>query len=254
MFDQFSRYMICYSLIHNYFFWRHGHGPAPTLAALQRAVEASPRQTAGLVASLKAGRLVIAEPAASDLRIRLLRPSAEMIGEIGRSVLAFVVAADRLDGVGAAGDRLTGEADALGDLLYRSAAHVRTHGTLIHPFPRVLFFAMRDCGYLLLCKVMQAHYGQTVPQAAPGPHLSYRALAEALQVSPAHIGNLLGEAAREGWFVIGGRGKLEAIDPTLVEEFELWSSTQMAHYRWLGNQTLTFLAAPLSLGANDRRG
>lgn len=240
LFDQFTRYVTCYVLIHNYYAWRHGGGPLPTLSLLQPAVEASPRQTAGFITSLKAGRLVLVESAPGDRRSKLLRPAPEMIQEIGRAGLAFTTARAALEGGGdGLVERLTRDPDALGDLVYRSAAHVLVHGTLIHPFPRVFFFARRDCGYLLLCAVMGAHYQE---QAGAGATLlSYRALAERLQVSAAHVGNLLGEAERNGWFAIGSRGRLAGIDPGLVDEFELWAASQIVHYGDCALQTAAFL-------------
>ncbi|TCT08053.1 hypothetical protein [Aquabacter spiritensis] len=231
--------MICYILIHNYYFWRNASGPAPTLTALQHRVTASPRQTAGLVAALKVGRLVTAESSDDDGRIKRLRPAPAMIARIGRSVRAFVDAAEALDGADGTFARFA-EPDALGDLMFRSAAHVLAHGTLIHPFPRILAFAARDCGYLVLCTVMRAHYAEMRAEAVP--RLSQRALAARLQVSPAHIGNLLGEADRGGWLTIGPRGRLTAIDPTLVAEFEHWASCQMAHFRRLAGESASFLA------------
>lgn len=233
LFNQFARYMICYMLIHNYFAWRLGAGPPPTLAALQRVVPSSPRQTAGFVAALKAGRLVSAEDAAEDRRIRLLRPAEAVIRAIGRSGLGFITAAEWLECAGTSlSSRLMTWPDTQGELLYRSAAFVLVHGTLIDPFPRILGFARRDCGYLVLCTVMQAHYAAANGRA-PDVALTQKALARRFRVSPAHVGNLLGEAHAEGWFQVGAPGQLKAIDPTLVTEFERWAAWQMAHYRTL---------------------
>lgn len=229
LFDQFTRYLTCYILIHNYYAWRQGGGPLPTLSLLQPAVEASPRQTAGFITSLKAGRLVLVESAPGDRRNKLLRPGVDMIMEIGRSAQAFVAAAEALEGGQGLADRLAEDPDALGTLIYHSAAHVLAHGTLIHPFPRILSFARRDCGYLLLCTVMGAHY-EALAGGEGLPLLSYRALAERLQVSAAHVGNLLGEAERNGWFAVGARGRLASIDDSLVDEFELWAACQMTHF------------------------
>lgn len=241
--DQLGRYLVAYLLIHNYYAWRYAGGPAPTLSALQRAAAASDRHTAGLVAAFKAGRLVQVEPGA-DRRVRHLRPAPAMINAIGRSVRGFVAAAEKLSGEKSAmSGLLEDNPDIQGDLLRRSAASVLQSGTLIHPFPRVLHFARRDCGYLLLCAVMCAHYAEAGRHGAPAISLSLRALAERFQVSPAHVGNLLGEAQREGWFATGPRGRLAAIDQSLIAEFELWSSWQMAHYLALAAETVAFFAA-----------
>lgn len=234
LFNQFARYMICYMLIHNYFAWRLGAGPPPTLAALQRVVPSSPRQTAGFVAALKAGRLVSGEDMAQDRRIRLLRPADTVIRAVGRSGLGFIIAAEQLEGDDTAlSRRLDERPEAQGDLLYRSAAFVLTHGTLIDPFPRILGFARRDCGYLVLCAVMMAHYEAAADRGAATLPLTQKALAERFRVSPAHVGNLLGEAQEAGWFRVEAPGRLQEMDPTLVQEFERWAAWQMAHYRML---------------------
>ncbi|MEW6123121.1 MAG: hypothetical protein AB1698_10955 [Pseudomonadota bacterium] len=231
LFNQFARYMVCYMLIHNYYAWRLGGGPPPTLAVLQRSVPSSPRQAAGFIAALKAGRLVEAMAMPEDRRTKLLRPEEAVIRAVGRSGFGFIVAAEHLEGRGAPlAERLAAQPEALGELLYRSAAFVRAHGTLIDPFPRILTFARRDCGYLVLCAVMGAHYESAAEHA---PSLSLKALAERFRISPAHVGNLLQEAQGEGWFRIGPRGRLKEMDHGLVDEFERWASWQMAHYRTL---------------------
>lgn len=244
LFDQFDRYVACYLLIHNYYAWRHAGGPPPTLSLLQRFTPSSERQTAGLIAALKAGRLVLAEPDPGNRRVRHLRPAPAVIEEVGRSFRFFAAAADAAEG------RPPGQAallerqpDALGDMIRRSAAYVLAHGTLIHPFPRVLHFAKRDCGYLLLVAILGAHYAQTLPGAPPAAPLSYRALAQRFQVSPAHIGNLLGEAQQRQWFSTGAGGRLLTISATLVEEFEQWGSWQMVHCAALAEETKAFFAA-----------
>ncbi|ACL62045.1 conserved hypothetical protein [Methylobacterium nodulans ORS 2060] len=242
-FDQMRRYIVCYMLIHNYYAWQHGEGPPPTLSALQRVAGSSARQTAGLVAALKAGHLILAEPDPDDRRIRHLRPAREMIEEIGRSARLFVAAADRLEvpSQNRAALLVTDE-HALGDVLRRSAAYVLAHGTLIHPFPRILHFAGRDCGYLLLNAVLCAHYAQNLPGASPPVALSYRTLARRFQVSPAHIGNLLGEAERRGWFATGPSGRLVTMSEDFADEFECWASWQMVHFSGLAAETTAFLA------------
>jgi len=228
LFDQIDRYIVSYMLIHNYYCWRNAGGPAPTLSALQRIVGTSARHTAGLVAAMKIGHLILSERPTDDRRIQHLRPAPAMVREIGRSVLLFVAAADEIEGH--PGNRMLEDVSALGDLLHRSAAYVLRHGTLIHPFPRIFHFAKRDCGYLILTAVLDAHYRQAFPGEDAAASLSYRALARRFQVSPAHIGNLLSEAEHHGWFATGPGGRLAAIDMALVTEFEQWASWQMIHY------------------------
>lgn len=239
LFDQLGRYFVCYMLIHNYYAWRHGGGPAPTLAALQRVAGSSERRTAGLVAALKAGQFVSVEDDPADRWQKLLRPAPAMVMEIGRSVRLFIVALDAVDGRPPAHAAQFGDADRLGDVLQRSAAQVLAHGTLLHGFSTVLHFAERDCGYPLLCAVMGAHYAATLPGAPAGVPLTMRALAQRFQVSPAHIGNLLGEAERRGWLSIAA-SRL-TVSAALVDEFEAWAAAQMAHYGELAGETRKLL-------------
>ena len=238
LFDQLGRYLVCYMLIHNYYAWRHAGGGAPTLAALQRVAGSSERQTAGLIAALKAGQFVIVEDDPTDRRQKLLRPAPAMVAEIGRSVRLCIAAMDAIDGHPPERAALFSHADRLGDVLQRSAAHVLANGTLLHGFPTVLHFAGRDCGYPLLSAVMGAHYAATVPGAPPAVPLTVRSLAQRFQVSPAHIGNLLGEAEREGWFSLGASGP--DVSAALVDEFEAWAAGQMAHYGELAGETRKF--------------
>lgn len=243
LFDQMDRYVVCYMLIHNYYAWRHAEGPSPTLSLLQQRAGSSARQTAGLVSAMRSGRLVFSHPTPGQRRGRHLQPSPAMIEEIGRSIRLFVAATDAITGRCPGRAVLLGQdEDALGDVIRRSADFVLAHGTLIHPFPRVLHFAKRDCGYLALAAVLGAHYARIVPGAPPAASLSYRSLAQRLQVSPAHVGNLLGEAHRHGWFTTGEGGRLLAISDDFVDEFEQWASWQMAHYAALAEETNAFFA------------
>lgn len=246
LFDQIGRYVVCYMLIHNYYAWIAGAGTAPTLTALQKVCGVSARQAAGFVAALKSGRLIITEPSPDDRRVKHLRPAPPMIAEIGRSARLFIAASDGLGGKG--GGRATLLADnhdLLGDVIRRSAAYVLAHGTIIHPFPRVLHFAQRDSGYLLLTAVFAAHFGRLAPSAVEDS-LSYRQLARRFQVSAAHIGSLMNEAQREGWFHTDGRGRLAGVAPDFVDEFEQWASWQMVHCTSLIEAALAaFDTAPL---------
>ena len=238
LFDQLGRYLVCYMLIHNYYAWRHAGSRAPTLAALQRVAGASERQTAGFVAALKAGRFVIVDDDPTDGRQKLLRPAPAMVAEIGRSVRLFIAAMDAVDQNTPRRAALFSDADLLGDVLRRSAAHVLANGTLLHGFPTVLYFAERDGGYPLLSAVMGAHYAATLPGVPPAVPLTVRALAQRFQVSPAHIGNLLGEAERQGWFSLEPAGP--SVSEALVGEFEAWAAGQMAHYEEIADETRNF--------------
>lgn len=256
LFDQMDRYFASYMLIHNYYAWRRTGALPPTMSALQILAGSSARQTAGLVAAMKVGRLVLSEPDQRDRRVKHLRPSPAMIEEIGRSMRFFVAAADRIAGrrPGLAAI-LEQDVDVLGDLVHRSAAYVLAFGTLIHPFPRVHLFAKRDCGYLVLTAVLSAHYAATLPNEHCAASLSYRSLAQRFQVSPAHIGNLFKEADEKGWFKTGARGQLVSIDDNLIEEFERWASWQMVHFSTIamdiGDGGLSDASPPQDLPGHD---
>ena len=243
MLNQFGRYVVSFMLIHNDYAWRHHRGPRPTLTALQAMVVSSGRQTAAFVSTLKAARFITVEADREDARIKLLKAAPALVTEIGRSGRLFVAAIDMIE------SRQPGVAerldctDHLGELIRRSAAHVLRHGMLIEPFPRVLRFAMRDCGYPLLTAVIGAHYAATIPDAPAAPPLSLRMMAERLRVSRAHIGNLVKEAEEAGWFQITNR-RLTMFDPSLQEEFEHWAAGQMIFY--------DDLAVAVCEGASDR--
>lgn len=229
MFDQLSRYLVCYMLIYNYYQWRDRGGALPTLSALQKLVPSSPRQTAGFVGALKAGRFVTVEDDPRDRRNKLLRPGPAVINEIGRSLRLFLRALAEIEGdSGGQAYRLIGS-DALGKLVHLSAADVLANGTLLHGFPGVLHFAQRDCGYPLLTAIMADHYTRSLQEVGTPPSLTRRALAQRFQVSPAHVGNLLGEAAERGWFTLAGPDRVAAVSLPFVQEFEQWASVQMVH-------------------------
>ena len=230
MFDQLHRYVASYMLIHNYYAWLHEKGPPPTLTALQKVTGTSERQTAGFVAAMKAGGFVVAETDPADRRVKWLKPAPAMVEEIGRSVRLFVRAADEIEDRRPALSDLLGGPDRLGELLQRSAAFVLQKGTLIHDFPRVLHFAGRDCGYPLLAAVIGAHYAASVSGAPDALPLSLRSLGQRFQVSRAHVGNLLEEAAQRGWFSVGDGGRLIEVSDDLVAEFEQWACWQIVHY------------------------
>ncbi|WP_428029571.1 hypothetical protein [Ancylobacter sp.] len=233
LFDQLGRYLVCFMLIHNYFSWRQRGGATPTLSALQKVAGVSPRQTAGFVAALKAGRLVAAEPDPADRRATLLRPSPLVIGEIGRSLRLFVEALDLMEDRHPGRAVRLGDTDALGELIALSAAYVLANGTLLHPFPRVLHFTQRDCGYPLLTAVIAAHYAQALDAASAPRLLLRRTLAGRFQVSPAHIGSLFAEAAAQGWFRVEPGGRLAGVDADFLAEFERWAVWQMVHFESL---------------------
>jgi len=233
LFDQLGRYLVCFMMIHNYYVWRNRGGPPPTLSALQGVAGVSARQTAGFVAALKAGRLVAVERDPADRRATLLRPMPTVMFEIGRSLRLFVAATDAIEDHRPARAGLLDDADALGDMIARSAAYVLANGTLLHAFPGVLHFTQRDCGYPLLTAVFGSYYADLLADDAPAEPLSRRTLAERLQVSPAHVASLLTEAEARGWFALGPGGRVAWIADAFLAEFEQWAAWQMAHFEGL---------------------
>lgn len=230
MFDQLGRYLVCFILIHNYYAWRDRGGPAPTLAALQKAAGGSPRHTAGLVAALKAGRLVEVDADPADRRATLLRPTPRVVAEIGRSQRLFVEASDHVEQRSPGRAAALADPDRLGGMVSRSAAYVLENGTLLHAFPAVLHFTLRDCGYPLLAAVIGNHYAAMVEGAPPPVPLARRALAERFSVSPAHVGSLFAQAEERGWFAVAPGGSLAGLDEGFLAEFERWSAWQMVHF------------------------
>ncbi|MGU3668040.1 helix-turn-helix domain-containing protein [Methylobacterium sp. A49B] len=229
MLNQAGRYLVSFMLVHNDYAQRRHGGPRPTLTALQATVGSSPRQTAAFVAALKAARLVGVETDPDDGRVKHLRATPALVTEIGRSARLFVAAMDFLAARCPGRARALEHPDRLGDLICRSAAHVLRHGMLTDPFPRILRLTGRDCGYPLLTAIVGAHFAATVSDAPAPLPLSLRGLADRLGVSRAHVGNLLREADEAGWFRTGDR-RLTHLDPSLLEEFELWAACQMIFY------------------------
>ncbi|OYX06545.1 MAG: hypothetical protein B7Z15_16375 [Rhizobiales bacterium 32-66-8] len=242
LFDQLHRYVVAYMLIHNYYAWSLHGAAAPTLTALQKIAGSSPRQTAGFVAALRAGQFVTIAPEPGDRRTKLLRPEPAMVAEIGRSARLFLAALDEIQPELPPRHLYLADPERMGDLMRGSAAAVLADGTLLHGFPRVLHFAERDCGYPLLTAVLGAHLAETTQDSPPALPLSLRALAQRFQVSPAHIGNLLAEAERAGWFTVRDGGRLVEVADDFCAEFEHWSAGQMAHFEALLRETERFFA------------
>lgn len=238
LFNQFGRYMVGFLQIHHYHAWRHYGGPLPTLARLQATSSLSPRQTASIVAGLRAGGLLTIEPANSRSRGHILAPSRQLTAAITRSMLAFLRAADALElPIEPRASRIESDSTLQNELVYRSAAFVLTgNGTLLDPFPRVMHFATKDCGYLILTAIMAAIYAHLAGERSPS--LSYRRLAKHFRISPSHVGNLMTLAMRERWFATDGRGRIVHAEQSFIEEFEHWSALELAHYASIADAIL----------------
>jgi hypothetical protein len=234
--NRFTRYFAVYILIHNYFAWRQYGETHPSAAVLQKQSGLSPRQTINLVNALKAGRLVTVESLASDRRIKLLRPSPEIIREIGRSMLAYIEAEGMLSGENSRAGLVAGNPDLLGYVICHCARFVRAHGTVIHAFPRILSLASRDCGYLLLVTLMAAHY-RRLDGRSPLT-LSSNALAQRYDTSSSHVANVLRDLKESGNFSCDRNGLLEHLSADFVDEFETWSACEMLHYTVLADGAL----------------
>jgi len=234
--NRFTRYLAVYTLIHNYFAWRQYGETHPSAAVLQKQSGLSPRQTINLVNALRAGRLVTVESLASDRRIKLLRPSPEIIREIGRSMLAYIEAEGMLSGKNSRARQVAANPDLLGDVICHCARFVMAHGTVIHPFPKILSLASRDCGYLLLVTLMAAYYRRL--DGRTPITLSTTALAKRYDTSPSHVANVLRELKDSGDFSSNRNGFLEHLSADFVDEFETWSACEMLHYTALADAAI----------------
>ncbi|EIM29878.1 MarR family transcriptional regulator [Microvirga lotononidis] len=234
VFVQKLRYLTCYILIGSYARWRRGEGDPPTLAALQRAAVASPRQIASFIKDLRHGNYIVAEQQESDRRHYHLRPTAALINEVARSPLAFLAASERLQPSSPPlHTAISASTERMCDWLGRSVDCYQDGDSLFAPFRTIVQLTERECGYPLMTAVLGTHYATPSGVAAGLPSLTYRALSERFQVSRQHIGNMLKEAEREGWFSVAPGGHLTEISEDLVAEFETWAAGQMAHYRLL---------------------
>lgn len=230
MFHQFGRYMIGFLLVHQFQHWRRHGGPPATLGRLQASSPLSPRQTAAVVAALRAGHLLTAAPLAGS-RAPVLSPAPALTATIARSMIACLRAADTVEGRLPRAPLLKGDPELQNELVYRSAVYVFARGSHLDAYPAVRHFTHRDCGYLVLVAVMAV--ALSGPKA--GPSLSCRSLARHFNVSRSHVGNLLAAAAQNGWFVTDGHGRLSHMAPDFVREFQRWAATEMAHYATLAD-------------------
>lgn len=235
--NQFGRYFTAYLLIHNYYGWKAGEAPLPTLARLKAMGSLSPRHVVNVVNILKTAGFVTADAVEGERRRTVLRPEPELVDEIGRSLLAFLAAGDRVEGTALAA-AVAASPEALGRLIHRSACQVLAGGATLSPFPTILAMTRFDSGYPLLVALMAAHYARSEGRE-PVP-LTLESLAERFQVSKSHVGNVIGHLAATG-LIDGAR----VASPALVAEFETWCRAEMAHYGRLA-------AVVLAEGAADR--
>lgn len=225
LFNQVGRYMVSFLLIHHYQAWRRHGGPPPTLSRLQSTSSLSPRQTASVVTGLRVGSLLSSE-ALEGRPARALGPLPPLTAAIARSPLAFLRAADALEASSPPRAPIfAADPELQNELIYRSAAFVFAHGSLLAPHPCLQYFTTRDCGYLVLTAIIAA---ALAPQVG-APSLSCRDLERRFRVSRAHISNLMAHGAREGWFYTDGRGRLTSIDQEILDDFKTWVASQMAH-------------------------
>lgn len=228
--NQFGRYFTAYLLIHNYHGWLAGGSDLPTLARLKAMGSLSPRHVVNVVNILKTAGFVVAEPVAGDRRRTVLRPEPELVDEIGRSLLAFLAAHDRLRGTTLSA-AISATPGALGRLIHLSACHVLSAGAVLSPFPTIAAMVRFDSGYPVLVALMAAHYARL--EGREPPPLTLEALAERFQVSKSHVGNVFAYLGSAG-MTEGPRGA----SPALVAEFESWCRAEMAHYARLAPAAL----------------
>lgn len=234
IFAQKMRYITCYMLIGLAGRFDRGLGPAPTMTLLQSLVPGSARHVNDLMAGLKAGGFVIAEPNASDRRTVRLRPTAPLVLEIARSPLAFLEASVLLDQP-ATHEMLMADPPRMAEMLSRSMDAYITKDVLFQPFPTVVDFSARDSGYLMLCAVVGAHLARSLGESWDLP-LTYDALAQRFQVSRQHVGNVLVPSLKGDHFSING-GRIDRVDARLLTEFFWWSAGEMAHFQIMARES-----------------
>ncbi len=226
--NQFDRYFAAYMLIHNYYGWRAGAAPLPTLSRLKAVASLSPRHTTHFAGVLKTAGFVLAEPVPGDRRQTLLRPAPLLVQEIGRSILAFLAAHDRIHGTDFA-PRVGASPDWTGMLIHRSACKVLAAGAVISPFPTIVAMAGFDSGYPVLTAIMAAHYA--LEEGREPVPLTLESLAERFQVSKSHVGNVLSYLSAHAMLT-----PTRTPTPALIEEFERWCEAEMAHYAGLAGE------------------
>lgn len=236
IFAQKARYLVCYLLVANYVRWRRGQAGPATLTALQKHQVASPRQVAEFVKALRLGGFVETSPDPLDRRAMILKPRPRMLTEIARSPLAFLAASERLDPPKLPLSPSLTQDERLSELLARSMERFTAEDILFAPFRAVVYFTERDCGYLILSRVMACCYRSVVNCSGPAPSLTYDSLADRFGVSRQHVGNIFAEAQRREWFRVAPGGRLVEVSPQFLGEFETWAAGQMAHYRLLAEE------------------
>lgn len=220
--NQFNRYFVAYMLIHNYFGWRAGAAPLPTLSRLKTVAVLSPRHVTNFAGVLKSAGLIAADPVDGDRRLAVLRPDDLLVQEIGRSLIAFLHAHDSVSGSDLA-PKIAGSTEWLGHLIYLSGCKVLKHGLMLSPYPTIVTMTRFDCGYPTLAALMAAHYRKA--EGRPTISLALEALAQRFQVSKSHIGNVLSHLDAKGLL-----DQDSIPNPALVAEFEQWCAAEMAHY------------------------
>jgi len=128
------------------------------LLAIRRARASSGSIAFGLDASPIASAGLSADAAAS----------VPLVAEIGRSGRLFVAALDRLTRRRPSRAAMLDDTDRLGELIYRSGAHILQHGMLTKPVARILSLTARDCGSPLLAAIVGAQCAATVPGCPRG--------------------------------------------------------------------------------------
>ncbi|MBX4927785.1 MarR family transcriptional regulator [Rhizobium binae] len=233
LFAQKQRYLVSFILICLHVQWLQSRGPAPSLALLQRSAPGSPRHIAAFISGLRDRGLVTATSLETDRRTQVLKPSLELMREIGQSPLAILSAAEVVaPPLPIRTDDLAGDETLLAHWLALSAERYTVKDDLFGPFPIIVRHSERDAGHLVFCAVMAAALRQRQGGGIAGS-LTYRALAERFDVSRQHISNILDEAAEKSWYCVSPGGELALMPDDTLLQFETWVAGQMAHYRRL---------------------
>ncbi|WP_126826464.1 MarR family transcriptional regulator [Rhizobium fabae] len=234
LFAQKQRYLISFLLICFYVQWLESRGAPPTLAFLQRSAPGSPRQIADFISGLRDRGLITATSLETDRRTQILKPSLELMQEIGHSPLAILRSSERFaPAPPLRPDEIARDEDLMARWLALSAERYAVKDDLFGPFPAIVRHSERDAGHLVFCAVMSAALSQRSAGAKVSGSLTYRALADRFDVSRQHISNILDEAAEKGWYRVSPGGELALMPDETLLQFETWVAGQMVHYRRL---------------------
>jgi hypothetical protein len=174
---------------------------------------ASPRRIDDLLARFRHEKLVVPVAPASDRRVRILKPAAQLIAHDRDHLAAYQHFLLHL--YPGRGYEWTIDQDPRVQIEIRKSAFRATPQAMAfmrhQPF---MMFLARDAGYLLFLLVAQFQL------AGGGEDISFTAMADKLGVSRTHIRNVFVEAENAGYVQLGDPGRPVVILPVLWDAYD----------------------------------